>query len=103
MGSFVLDIKLLRENLNFVKGELQKRGGGISFDDWQRSDTLQRELKAKIESLQAKKNRASEAIAVQKRTATAGEGNTSIAAVLEEMKQVAQQIEEMKIDLKKAE
>jgi seryl-tRNA synthetase len=89
----MLDIRLLRENLNFVKCALQKRGGTISFDDWQKGDALQRELKCKIEALQAKKNAVSKS----------AKGRPPTAAVLEEMKAVALQTEEMKAALKKAE
>jgi seryl-tRNA synthetase len=53
----MIDIKLLRENLDFVKGELQKRNGTISFEAWQKIDILQREPKGKIEALQARKTR----------------------------------------------
>ncbi len=98
----MLDIKLLRENLSFVKSELQKKGVDISFDAWVKSDTIQRECKKKIEALQAEKNKASEAIAVQKRVGTKMD-QSSITAILEEMKQVGQQLEEVKIDLKKSE
>ena len=89
----MLDIKLLRENLNFVKSELQKRNGTISFETWQKSDTLQRELKSKIEALQARKNAVSKS----------AKGQPPITAVLEEMKSVAIQAEAMKTELKKAE
>ncbi len=89
----MLDIKLLRENLDFVQSELQKRNGTILFDDWQKSDILQRELKSKIEALQARKNAVSKS----------AKGQPPITAVLEEMKSVAIQAEAMKAELKKAE
>ncbi len=89
----MLDIKLLRENLNFVKSELQKRGGEISFEAWQKSDLLQRELKSKIEALQARKNAVSKS----------SKGQPPTVAVLEEMKAVALEAETMKAELKKAE
>ena len=89
----MLDIKLLRDNLELVKSGLQKRGGTLSFENWQKQDALQRTLKTKIEALQAQKNAVSKASKGQPPTAT----------VLEEMKAVAAEAEELKVELKKIE
>ncbi|MEK7747816.1 MAG: serine--tRNA ligase [Nitrospirota bacterium] len=86
----MLDIKLLRENLSLVQSELQKRSGTISFDRWIQLDTEERQLKVEIESLQAEKNRVSKEIGMTKMQ------TPPTAAVLEEMKQLAQEIEEKK-------
>ncbi|MEK7285981.1 MAG: serine--tRNA ligase [Nitrospirota bacterium] len=85
----MLDVKLLRENLNLVQSELNKKGGAPSFDRWLQQDTRARELKVKIEELRARKNKASEQIAEKKRK------KESADSILEEMKQVAQQVTEM--------
>jgi seryl-tRNA synthetase len=89
----MLDIKRLRENLALVQSELQKRRGVVSFDDWQENDVLQRELKSKIEALQARKNEVSKL----------SKGQRPSPDVLTEMKAVAMQAEEMNVQLKKAE
>jgi seryl-tRNA synthetase len=93
----MLDLKLLRENSAFVSAELRKKGVDISFESWTQSDAACRDCRQKIEGLQAQKNRRSEAIAAQKRAGGA------ITSVLEEMKQVDQQMETMRTDLKKME
>lgn len=93
----MLDVKLLRENLGEVKKRLADRQLDLSFDAWAESDQRQRALKAKIESLKARKNQASEEIARLKRE------KQPIDPVLQEMKQVAQQIEQLEGELKKTE
>ena len=89
----MLDIKLLRDHLDLVKNTLQKRGGTLSFETWQKCDTLQRRLKSEIEALQAKKNAVSKA----------SKGSAPTPAVLEEMKAVAMQAEALKVEFKKTE
>lgn len=91
----MLDVKLLRENLAEVKKRLADRQLDISFDAWAESDQRQRALKAQIEGLKAKKNQASEEIARSKRE------KKPIDPILQEMKEVAQQIEQLEGELKK--
>lgn len=93
----MLDVKLLRENLAEVKKRLADRQIDISFDAWAESDQRQRALKAKMETLKAKKNQASEEIARSKRE------KQPIDPILQEMKEVAQQIEQLEGELKKTE
>lgn len=93
----MLDVKLLRENLAEVKKRLADRQIDISFDAWAESDQRQRALKAKMETLKAKKNQASEEIARSKRE------KQPIDPILQEMKEVAQEIEQLEGDLKKTE
>lgn len=93
----MLDIKLLRENLEEVRKRLADRQIDLSFDTWIESDQRQRALKTKIETLKARKNKANDEIARSKR-----EGKP-IAPILEEMKQVAQEIEQLEVDQKKIE
>ncbi len=93
----MLDVKLLRENLDEVKRRLADRQVEISFDAWAESDQRQRALKSQIESLKAKKNQASEEIARFKRE------KKPIDPILQEMKRVAEQIEQLEGELKKTE
>lgn len=93
----MLDVKLLRENLAEVKKRLADRQLDISFDAWAESDQRQRALKAKIETLKARKNQASEEIARLKRE------KQPIDPVLQEMRQVAQEIEQLEGEMKKTE
>lgn len=93
----MLDVKLLRENLAEVKKRLVDRQLDISFDAWAESDQRQRALKAKIETLKARKNQASEEIARLKRE------KQPIDPVLQEMRQVAQEIEQLEGEMKKTE
>ena len=93
----MLDVKLLRENLEEVKKRLADRQLDLSFDTWAESDRRQRALKAQIEGLKAKKNQASDAIARLKRE------KKPVDPILHEMKQVAQQIEQLEGELKKTE
>ena len=99
----MLDIKLIRENVVFVKDELRKKGIDIAFEDWMQRDALERDYKQRIEALQSRRNKGSEAIAAQKRAAAGGIATPSLEAILEEMKQVSEEIEAIKINLKKAE
>lgn len=89
----MLPKKRLREELDVVRKELEKRGGTISFDAWIQSDQRERELKGKIEALQARQN------AVSKTS----KGRPPTTTVLEEMKAVSILAEEIKSELKKAE
>ncbi len=92
----MLDVKLLRENLDEVKRRLADRQVEISFDAWAESDQRQRALKSQIESLKAKKNQANEEIARFKRE------KKPVDPILQEMKQVAEQIEQLEGELKKS-
>jgi len=53
----MLDVKLLRENLDQVKVRLATRGGEIDWDEFVSLDRERREALAHIEHLKEKKNR----------------------------------------------
>ena len=91
----MLPKKRLREELDTIKRELAKRGTDISFDEWLQSDQMERELKGQIESIQARKNSASKEIVALKKE------NAPVDSILNEMKQLDQQIEALKNNLKK--
>ena len=55
----MLDVKLLRENLDQVKARLATRGGEIDWDEFVSLDRERREALAHIERLKEKKNRLS--------------------------------------------
>ena len=55
----MLDVKLLRENLDEVKARMATRGGTIDWDEFVRIDRERRDALANIERLKEKKNRLS--------------------------------------------
>ncbi len=55
----MLDVKLLRENLDEVKARLATRGGKIDWDEFVALDRARRDALANIERLKEKKNRLS--------------------------------------------
>ena len=55
----MLDVKLLRENLDEVKARMAPRGAEINWDEFLAVDHERREALAKIEKLKEKKNRLS--------------------------------------------
>ena len=55
----MLDVKLLRENLEEVKARMATRGGQVDWDDFVALDRERREALANIERLKEKKNRLS--------------------------------------------
>ena len=64
----MLDVKLLRENLDEVKARMATRGGEIDWDEFVRIDRQRREALANIERLKEKKNRLSGEIGKLKKT-----------------------------------
>jgi seryl-tRNA synthetase len=73
----VLDIKLIRDQPDFVRQRLATRGAGdeARIDELLRLDEQRRKLLAEVETLKAQRNRASKEIGVlmgQKKTAEAG-------------------------------
>jgi seryl-tRNA synthetase len=55
----MLDVKLLRENLDEVKSRLATRGAAIDWDEFLKLDRERRDALARIERLKEKKNRLS--------------------------------------------
>lgn len=64
----MLDIKLLRANLEEIKQKLAHRGEDLSdFDQFEELDTKRRELIVKVEELKGKRNEVSQQVAALKR------------------------------------
>ncbi|HEY5599899.1 MAG TPA: serine--tRNA ligase, partial [Candidatus Manganitrophaceae bacterium] len=87
----------MRENLGAVQKGLALRGTEISFEAWLESDRRHRELKSRIEALKHQKNKASDEIARLKRE------KGPIDSIMQEMKQVGQEIERLEAALKETE
>jgi seryl-tRNA synthetase len=82
----MLDVKLLRENLEEVKARMATRGGEIDWDEFVRIDRERRDALANIERLKEKKNRLSGEIGKLKKsggdaTALMGEGEAVSEAI----------------------
>jgi seryl-tRNA synthetase len=78
----VLDLRLIRSDPDFVRAALARRGVTEGIDRVLDLDTRRRELLPELESLRARKNQASDAIAAAKK---AGEDSQ---AAIEEMREV---------------
>lgn len=63
----MLDIKLVRENLDLLRDALARRGSKIDVDHLARLDSRRREALYEVEQLRAEQNRATEEIARLKR------------------------------------
>ncbi len=88
----MLDIRLIRERREFVKGELQKVGfDGAAVDSIAAIDARRRQLIPEVETLRAKRGEVSKTIAKTK-----GEGRDSLVA---EMREVGQRIGELERQL----
>jgi seryl-tRNA synthetase len=78
----VLDLRLIRAEPDFVRAALARRGAAEGVDRVLELDARRRELLPELESLRARKNQASDAIAAAKQ---AGEDSQ---AAIEEMREV---------------
>ncbi len=56
----MLDLKIIRENPDFVESQLARRHGGFSIQDPKAVDLRQREAQAELEQLNWRKNEISE-------------------------------------------
>ena len=56
----MLDLKLIRENPDFVEAQLARRNGGFSIQELKAVDIRQREAQAELEQLNRRKNEISE-------------------------------------------
>ena len=89
----MLDIKLIRENPEYVKTSLAKRNYDVDFTDFLNLDKKRRELIAKTEELKAKKNKASAKIPIMKKN------NEDVSVVLEEMKDISNKVKGIDLEL----
>ena len=82
----MLDVKLLRENLDDVKARMATRGGAVDWDEFVKIDRERRDALAHIERLKEKKNRLSGEIGKLKR------GGGDAAALMREGEEVSEAI-----------
>lgn len=82
----MLDLKYIRNNIEFLKGILENRNAKIDLDRFEQLDEERRELLSEVETLKFKRNNASQEVGKLKR---AGEDATHI---IEEMGSVSSSI-----------
>src|SRR5512145_192741 len=82
----MLDIKLLRENLNEVKARMATRGAAINWDEFLAVDRGRRDALANIERLKEKKNRLSGEIGKLKKS------DVDARALMDEVEEVNESI-----------
>jgi seryl-tRNA synthetase len=85
----MLDIKFVRENPEKVKEALEKRGAGVSLDDFLGDEEERRSILKEAEELRNKRNVVSEEIGRLKRQ------KQDVESLMEEMKGVAEKIKEL--------
>lgn len=93
----MLDLKMLRKRLDYVKERLSTRGIPIDWDYFQRLDKERVELIQTIESLRSEQNRLSEEIGTLKRK---GEDPKELYV---KVKEISQKLKELEVDLKRKE
>ena len=90
----MLDIKLLRENLEGVKAALAKRSGNYNLDEFTELDVKRRTLLQEVEAHKSRQNAVSKQIPAMKK---AGEDTTAIFA---EMKQLSDEVKVLDAEVK---
>ena len=93
----MLDVKLLRQDLNRVKKELEKRGRHIAFDTWVRQDGERRNLLVQRDELRRQQKIASDKIGEIKRS------GQSFDAMLNAQKSVSDHIKSLEDQLEQIE
>jgi len=87
----MLDIKLIRQNPEFVVGNLKKRGIDINMEELQNIDKNQREFQVKIDGLRQKRNTNSQLIGQMKKQ---GENTDSLAFTTKQLGEEIKTLEE---------
>ncbi len=82
----MLDLALIRQNLEFVKQKMQQRGAGVALDELQRLDIERRRLIVETESLKHRRNKTNDEITTLKKQ------RLDATPKIEEMKEVSAQI-----------
>ncbi|ADZ82582.1 serine--tRNA ligase [Cellulosilyticum lentocellum] len=90
----MLDIKLLREDLEGVKAALAKRSGNYNLDEFTELDVKRRTLLQEVEAHKSRQNAVSKQIPAMKK---AGEDTTAIFA---EMKQLSDEVKVLDAEVK---
>jgi len=97
MGTVMLEIKFVRQNLQQIEKSLENRGETADLESFKHCDTQRKALLLEIEDLRHRRNVVSEQIAAMKRNK---EDTDDLVA---EMRQVADRIKELDQDLSKNE
>jgi seryl-tRNA synthetase len=93
----MLEIKLVRENLELVKTAMQNRGTAFDWDTFQANDTRRKTILFELEELRRRRNRVSDEVARMKRN---GENADTI---IDQMREVSTTIKNLEKDLGKGE
>ena len=88
----MLDIKFIRENTKKVKDSIKKRGGSFDIDSLLKLDEKKRKVQTELESISAKKNKASKEI-----------NKDNKKKIIAEMKKIDKKGDVLKKELKKLE
>lgn len=90
----MLDLRFIRDNIEYLKDMLAKRGNNLSLDEFEQLDAERRDILTEVEALRGKRNTVSTQIAQMKK---AGEDATDI---INEMGIVSARIKELDEKLK---
>jgi seryl-tRNA synthetase len=93
----MLDLKYLRENLDFVRKKMAERGQQIDFDRFAQLDTLRRSILQEVENLRSERNRVSKEIGQKKARKEDASG------LISEMGKVSDRIKTLDESLKETE
>ncbi len=89
----MLDLKFVRENLDSVRGALERRGAAVNLSGFEELDRERREVLVSVERLRAERNAASEEIGRMRRA------KEDASVLMERMKRVSAGIREREADL----
>jgi seryl-tRNA synthetase len=89
----MLEIKLVRENLELVKTAMQNRGTAIAWEAFQTHDARRKTILFELEDLRRQRNTVSDQVAGMKRS---GENAD---AIIEKMRDVSAAIKRLEKDL----
>lgn len=90
----MLDLRFIRDNIDYLQEMLAKRGSNLSLDEFEQLDAERRDILTEVEALRGKRNTVSTQIAQMKKT---GEDATDI---INEMGVVSARIKELDEKLK---
>lgn len=93
----MLDIKLIKNDLDFVKRGMEKRGAKIDFSDFLKNEEKRKALLLEIEELRHERNTASDEIAKMKKSGQDAQPS------IEKMRAVSDRIKDLDKKLAEAE
>ena len=89
----MLDLKFVRENMDYVRDALKRRGTAVTLSGFVELDRARRDILVSVEKLRAERNAASEEIGLLRRD------KKNAFALMERMKQVSAKIKEQETGL----